>query len=409
MKHRTPLMIAAILVLTLTTSALADSAHFKTLYSFKGAPDGETPSALVMDSLGNIYGTTLHGGGRGKSKCSRQCGTVFQLSLDSNGTWKKKTIYAFKGEADGAEPNSLLLSSDGNLYGTALSGDGDGCGGAGCGTVFRLSPSGTAWTETTIHRFHGGPDNGGPFSLVQDRFGYLWGGTTGGFFFMCHECKYGPNWTEFPFSPPTAASSVGPLMVDPTAGIIGTTSAGGDLTGDCEPVGGCGTIWASNGGLFEILFFDNTETGFLPRGPLFKDSDGDFFGVTEAATKAYGTVYQLAPRGRRVIHRFDYAKGAYPESGVVQDTAGALYGTTAGGGNPACGSGTFGCGVVYKLTTSKAGGWSETVLHEFTGTSDGSFPGQVIIDAAGNLYAPTQSGGSTNCDGGCGTIFEVTP
>ena len=94
--------------------------------------------------------------------------------------------------------------------------------------------------------------------------------------------------------------------------------------------------------------------------------------------------------------------GSAPVAPVIMDSAGNLYGTTAGGGNTTCNSG---CGTVFKLDTSG----KETVLHQFVG-SDGAFPaGGLVMDASGNLYGTTVSGGSGGlCKNfGCGTVFKI--
>jgi hypothetical protein len=113
-----------------------------------------------------------------------------------------------------------------------------------------------------------------------------------------------------------------------------------------------------------------------------------------------------------VLHRFTYGKeGVQPIASVIFDTGGNLYGTTYTGGNlNDCRGG--GCGVVYKLAPNSRGGWSETLLHTFTGGKDGAFPlDSVIFDQAGNLYSTTLEGGSLNNCGGadCGVVFKLTP
>jgi uncharacterized repeat protein (TIGR03803 family) len=114
----------------------------------------------------------------------------------------------------------------------------------------------------------------------------------------------------------------------------------------------------------------------------------------------------------RMLHQFTGADGAQPHSELIVDNAGNLYGTTVYGGNLFCTNVGLpnGCGVVFKLTR-KTNGWSETILHSFSG-GDGAYPvGGLVFDHAGNLYGTASSGGNLNCDAphGCGTVFKLTP
>jgi uncharacterized repeat protein (TIGR03803 family) len=145
---------------------------FKTIYSFRGQPDGSFPyGALLFDSLGNIYGTTYYGGANG-------IGTVYQLSpRDAISEWNESVLYSFQEGTDGNSPiSNLVADTIGNLYGTTSE------GGLGSGVIFKLSPSGSGqWTETVVHSFQGPPD--GAFSyngMVVDRFGNFYGATVHG-------------------------------------------------------------------------------------------------------------------------------------------------------------------------------------------------------------------------------------
>src|SRR5215471_19906362 len=109
----------------------------------------------------------------------------------------------------------------------------------------------------------------------------------------------------------------------------------------------------------------------------------------------------------KVLHNFvDLPHGATPQANLIADTSGNLYGTTASGGR-------YGYGAVFKLTSSPAGKWKQTVLYSFQGSpSDGSSPsGGLIFDAAGNLYGVTAEGGN-NSDQciyyGCGIVFRLS-
>jgi uncharacterized repeat protein (TIGR03803 family) len=147
------------------------SAKQTVLHNFTGGADGSAPAAgggLVRDSAGNLYGTT--NGGGGSTICADGCGIVFKLAP----TGTETVLHRFRGGADGAHPAAgLVRDSAGNLYGITASGGGLGCGGQGCGIIFRLDATGK---ETVLHRFTAGKDGAGPDGgLVRDSAGTLYG------------------------------------------------------------------------------------------------------------------------------------------------------------------------------------------------------------------------------------------
>jgi hypothetical protein len=157
------------------------------IHSFTGGTDGAFPQAgLAIDSAGNLYGTASAGGNTGCDHLILGCGVVFELSQSSTGSWNETTIHTFTGD-DGAYPYApVVLDAAGNVYGTTLYGGRHSniCPGAGCGTAFELSPSsGGTWRETLLHSFTDGSDGGGPESgLVLDAVGNIYGTAfTGGF------------------------------------------------------------------------------------------------------------------------------------------------------------------------------------------------------------------------------------
>jgi uncharacterized repeat protein (TIGR03803 family) len=142
------------------------------LYSFQGAADGAPPfpiSSLVLDNLGNLYGSTLSGG-------SRQGGMVFELT---NGSWTFSELYSFDGPSypfSGPDGN-LFMDNRGNLYGVTEKEGGAGCGGYGCGTVFKLTPGAGGWTYTLLHSFSDYDGSYPSGNLVFDVNGNLYGTT----------------------------------------------------------------------------------------------------------------------------------------------------------------------------------------------------------------------------------------
>lgn len=144
---------------------------FKTLYSFKGAPDGVFPyGALIFDAADNLYGTTYYGGTNG-------LGTVYQLAPRATGEWRERVLYSFKPEPDGNSSISNLVFDDaGNLYGTTSE------GGLGTGTIFKLLRGENGqWTESIPHSFSDSPDGAFPYSgMVGDGAGNFYGATVHG-------------------------------------------------------------------------------------------------------------------------------------------------------------------------------------------------------------------------------------
>jgi uncharacterized repeat protein (TIGR03803 family) len=139
------------------------------IYIFQGeafgpGSDGANPvAAVVMDSKGNLYGTTDYGG-------SAAVGTVYELSPNESGGWTEKVLYTFTDDADGGHPSGLILDAAGNLYGATSGHNTDG-------SVYELSPSANGkWTFTVLYDFTGGDDGAAPSGpLVRDAQGNLYG------------------------------------------------------------------------------------------------------------------------------------------------------------------------------------------------------------------------------------------
>jgi uncharacterized repeat protein (TIGR03803 family) len=145
----------------------------KVLHLFASSKDdGQLPQAgLVMDSSGNLYGTTMQGG-------KHQAGTIFQLSPAEDGEWQERILYDFSNPNDGGAPAAaLLFDGFGNLYGTAAGGQGS----CDRGVVFKLAPPGptATWRYRVLHRFCGG-DGELPSALALDDKGNLYGTSGGG-------------------------------------------------------------------------------------------------------------------------------------------------------------------------------------------------------------------------------------
>jgi uncharacterized repeat protein (TIGR03803 family) len=197
----------------------------------------------------------------------------------------------------------------------------------------------------------------------------------------------------------------GGLISDVAGNLYGTTTGGG--------IHSAGTVFelmpkTGGGWSLKLLhsFNDNGVDGITPYTRLVFDSAGNLYGTTNnGGSNNVGTVFQLTPTtsgswNETILHSFENNEvdGTYPYGGLILDSSGNLYGTTAGGGVD------FN-GTVFELTPGKTGDWMETVLHNFD-FSDGISPyAGLIFDASGNLYGATYAGGSY----GYGTVFELTP
>ncbi len=398
------LLIAGVLSLSLTAQAQT----FKVLYKFTGGSDGAEPYAgVVADADGNLYGTTYYGGSSGY-------GTVYELTPGSGG-WQESVLHAFTDGEDGGLPFAgLTFDSAGNLYGTASSG-GTGCGG-GCGTVFELSPG---WSFTVLYNFQGGAGGGNPDAgVILDRHGNLYstsnaGGKDGdGSVFELSQGTGG--WKEtllHSFNGKDGCELIDTPIFDAAGNLFGTTLVCGS---------GGGTVWELLHGSWKektLYSFtgsggDNSWTGVV------LDKAGNIYGVTRSGGKyEQGVVFKLAPQSRgkwkeTVLHSFEGGPdGDQPFTTPVLDKAGNLWGTTSSGGDLSCGA-PYGCGTVFKLTPGKGGRWKKTIVHAFAG-NDGWDPdlGNLMIDAAGNIYGTTVFGGQGDCfsGDGCGVVFEITP
>jgi len=172
------------------------------------------------------------------------------------------------------------------------------------------------------------------------------------------------------------------------------------------------STWAATQG--KVLYNFNLTDGAYPNGGVIFDAAGNLYGTTYGGgTYRCGTVFELTPAAdgswtEKVLHNFNCDDGAYPVGGLILDAAGNLYGTTAGGGLYGCGT-AGGCGTVFELIhgARAAGGWTEKVLHKFSGPDGGIPLAGLIFDAAGNLYGTTAMGGNYCTYPGCGTVFQL--
>jgi uncharacterized repeat protein (TIGR03803 family) len=348
------------------------------IYNFGGAAgDGSYPiQSLALDVHGSLYGTTEGGG-------AHNLGTIFKLTPSSKSPtgWSETILHSFKGgSSDGASPNgAVVIDATGAVYGTTQSG-----GEGGLGTVFKLTPpaSGkTVWTQTVLHSFEGGNDGATPQAGV---------------------------------------------VIGANGVLYGTTYAGGG-GGTCSA--GCGVVFdlvpradASHLSYKETVlhaFTGGADDGRGSDAALSFGASGALFGTTQnGGSNDAGTVFELIPPAagtsewlETTIYSFNGSTdGAYPNAGLLVGFNGVLYGTTAQGGT------TYPGGTIFQLAPPAGGSavWTETVLHNFTGTitgpsTDGTLPHCVLVaNVDGDLFGTTDAGGTASASYG-GTVFELKP
>jgi uncharacterized repeat protein (TIGR03803 family) len=344
---------------------ITESGGFTLLYSFTGGADGagpDTPPIIGPD--GHFYGVAFVGGGS-------SCGTAYRLTPAPTGTSAVFTpLHKFAKAKEGCNPTSLVLGTDGNLYGTNSHG-----GSAGFGTVFKMTPSGAV---TLLHTFSGLTDGSIPLGLTL--------GNDGNFYGVAAVPSTGPGGVIFKITPD---------------------------------------------GIFTVLHTMNDADGNGPKA-LFQASDGNFYGAAaEGGTstncffggtnQGCGTLFEITPAGDfTVLYNFDLITGQEPVGGL-QQTSGLLYGNTVDGG-------TNCCGVLYSLNNglppyaalipgqAKVGTPVEILGQGFTSSTSVSFNGMpaatVKVSSPTRLLATVPSGATTGfvtVTTSSGTLSSIQP
>ncbi len=423
----------AIAILMIVAATQVEAQTFTVLHQFTGGADGSSPyGGLSLDRSGNILGTATYGANQ---SCADSygvgCGTLFKLTRSGSG-WLFSPLYAFQGGNDGANPAAnLTIARDGTVYGTTNGGGGGNCTDStfsthGCGTVFRMRPMPNrctsvlcAWNETVLYRFTGGADGNNLLGqLAVDAAGNVYGTTAEGGAYGGGEAfqlaPAGSSWTKSAIHTFGSASDglnpTGGLTLGPDGDLYGNTIYSAD--GLCSFTS-CGTLYqltpSGSGWSENILYvFHCGSDGCGPQPALIFDPAGNYYGTSMGEPNA---VFQMSPSNGgwnfSAVHDFDFGGLQSLFGSLAMDAAGNLYGASYYGNSSNC---VYGCGTVFKLTPSQ-GGWTYTLLYQFTGGADGGHPyGGVVVDADGNVYGTTTDGGANNCEySGCGTLWKITP
>ncbi len=315
---------------------------------------------------------------------------------------------------DGQFPNGgLVHGSDGNLYGTTSSG-----GVHGFGTVFKITPSGKF---TSIYSFSGGTGDGAyPMSsVIRDSAGNIYGTTQnggpadnlGGIVFKVSSSGHESILHVFTGGS-DGGNPEGDLIRDSSGNLYGTTLGGGDTNCVAVALSGCGVVFKLDptGNETVLHTFEGGSDGASPWGGLVMDSAGNLYGTTASAGNyGDGQIFKITPSGHKTsIHDFDPGlnlDGSAPRTSLAFGPGGILYGTTANGGDLSTSwCSTIGCGTIFKVDTHNV----VTTIHSFGGPpSDGDTPsGPIARDANGNLYGVTADGGETF---DAGVVYKLDP
>jgi uncharacterized repeat protein (TIGR03803 family) len=403
--------VTSFFVLVILASTLGMAQTETVLYNFPLAKDGLAAgnpyAAPILDASGNIYGTTISGG-------ANNAGSVFMLSPDSNGQWTEIDLHSFSGDGqDGVQPySSLVMDSAGNLYGTTYAG---GAYNLGTVFELHPNAGGNWTETILHSFNADGTDGYNPYAnLTFDKLGNFYGTTYSGgnqgngtvFELLPQEDGTWQEQIILNFNYTDGAAPYGGVVFDAAGRLYGTTRYGGDFQQ--------GVVFtmqrkSKNVWIETVLFsFQAGFDGWAPYAGLAIDKSGHLYGTTlYGGTQGSGTVFEMAKvQGawqETVIHNFTaYGEdGINPYGPVAIDATGNLYGTTW----QSLMDNVGGAGIVFELSKTKPNVWQETILHNFVNPDDGGNPySGVAVDSAGHVFGTTYAGGVS-----AGTVFEIIP
>jgi uncharacterized repeat protein (TIGR03803 family) len=372
-----------------------------TIVSFTGVDGAQPLAGLITDAAGDLLGTTEHGG-------ADSYGTVFEIKKTKSGYADKPTTLVSFAGSDGYYPaGALLADAAGDVFGTTY------FGGAGqAGTVFEIAKTrhGFAGAPTTLVDFDQTDGANPGAALIADAAGDLFGTTTNGgpyyagTVFEIVKTRHGyagAPTTLVTFTVGDGEYATGSLIIDAAGDLFGTTELGG-AHGD----GTAFEIARINGAYAAapttLVNFSGAD-GQTPLGSLVADAAGDLFGKTESGGAFDGgVVFEIAKTKTGyastpiVLVSFTVAEGSRPNGDLILDAAGDIFGATAFGG-------ANGDGAVFEIAKTKSGYASTPII--LASLAGGSFGG-LLADAKGNLFGTTANGDGSQND--AGTVFEIT-
>jgi uncharacterized repeat protein (TIGR03803 family) len=357
---------------------------------------------------GSIPGVILLGGNNTIIGITCHGGlSYYGTAYELSSAGKVTVLYNFNA-GYGACPEAMLAWK-GEFYGSA------GGGANRNGAIFKLDRFGN---EIVLDNFDpNAPAGIDPYLHFQNSAGLFYGttaygGTGSGALFTMNTT--GKITVVYNFPSGGGGSYVSGLVSDEDGNLYGTM----EYNGNSNCAEGCGSLFKlDTAGNFTTLYaFTGGADGAYPAG-LIRDSAGNLYGTTfeggiMCALTSCGTVFKFSPSGQlTTLYSFTgFPDGLFPLGNLVRDAAGNLYGTTFDGGITKClGYNYGGCGVLFKIDPTG----KETIVHTFTGAPDGANGGFLLLDAAGTIFGTTIGGGDLNCPqssyGGCGTVFQLTP
>ena len=344
-----------------TIYRLTRQGGYKVLYSFclkSGCADGINPAWLMQAADGKFYGTTSGGGKNGG-------GTIFSITPGGKFT----LLYTFCSKAnctDGTEPqSSLVQTSDGTFYGTTIGG-----GANNNGTVFKFTATGGLTTLYNFCSKTGCTDGSFPFiGLTLAKDGNFYGTTAEGGNHNSTTCPLDGCGSVFRITPSGRLTTLYRFCATSTCNDGAVPQAllaqgkDGNLYGTTDNGGTehSGTIYkiTLKGKLTTMHNFCESgicNDGAIPYAGVIQGANGDFYGTAYlGGTGGWGTAYQITHAGTlTVLHNFDgKADGSYLAASLLQASNGSLFGGTEGGGNDACDAPT-GCGVIFRISQKAA-------------------------------------------------------